>query len=57
MKISRTAEIVEETVIGRGTIIGEEVFISRTIIGERVSIGSCSRISDSHIWKGNCRPM
>lgn len=52
VKIARTAEIVEETVIGKGTVIGNNVRILRTVIGEKVSIGADTCINDSHIWKG-----
>jgi translation initiation factor eIF-2B subunit epsilon len=52
VRIARTAEIVEEVVIGRASVIGEGVKITRSIIGDMVNIGCNSQLTDCHIWKG-----
>lgn len=49
-KVSRSAHIVEEVVIGRGTVIGDHSIISRSTIGRDVRVGNNVKIEESHIW-------
>jgi NDP-sugar pyrophosphorylase family protein len=53
VKVARSAEVIEETVIGRCSIVGENSTIARTVIGEQVKIGANCHIRDAHIWKGS----
>lgn len=50
IKISRTAAVEEEVVIGRGTAIGSRSSVTKTIIGRDNLIGNDVSIANSHIW-------
>jgi translation initiation factor eIF-2B subunit epsilon len=50
VKISRTANIKEEVVIGKGTSVGNNSTISHTILGKDNKIGNSVNIVNSHIW-------
>lgn len=50
VKISRSARIEEEVVIGRGSIIGSDSSITKSIIGKENKIGSGVVMNNSHIW-------
>ncbi len=56
VKVSRTAKITEEVVIGKGSFVGDNTLVTRSIIGREVQIGNNCVISDAHIWDGkfNC---
>ncbi|GAM26644.1 hypothetical protein SAMD00019534_098190 [Acytostelium subglobosum LB1] len=42
--------ITEESVIGRGTVIGDKSVVSHSIIGRNVKIGNNVRIDGAYIW-------
>jgi translation initiation factor eIF-2B subunit epsilon len=50
VSLSRTCDIQEDTVIGKGTSIGEKSVIKSTIIGRNVKIGANVKIENSFIW-------
>lgn len=52
VKISRTAGVGEEVVLGKGTVVGNNSQITRTIFGKDNKIGNDTRIVNSHIWNG-----
>jgi translation initiation factor eIF-2B subunit epsilon len=50
VSLGRTCVIQEDTVIGKGTSIGEKSIIKSTIIGRNVKIGANVKIENSFIW-------
>lgn len=51
-KVSRSASLTEEVVIGKGTTIGDFSTLTRSVVGRDVTIGNRVTIEDAHIWKG-----
>eukprot|EP01033_Poteriospumella_lacustris_P015483 gene15483-11075_t len=50
VKVSRSANIIEEVVIGRSSVIGDESTVTRSTIGRNVRVGNHVTIRESHIW-------
>jgi translation initiation factor eIF-2B subunit epsilon len=50
ISLGRTCVIQEDTVIGKGTVIGEKSVVKSTIIGRNVKIGANVKIENSFIW-------
>ena len=52
VKIDRTADIGEGVVLGRESVIEENVSLRRTIVGRGCRIGAGTSIVESHLWAG-----
>lgn len=52
VKVSRSAVIGEAVVLSRGVVVGDNVHLRRTVVGRDCVIGANTKITDSHIWKG-----
>lgn len=52
--VARSAFIGEGVVLGAGTTVGENAFLSMTVVGRVCNIGEGAKVVDSHIWEGAC---
>jgi cytoskeletal protein CcmA (bactofilin family) len=52
VRIARSARVESGVVLGRGTIVEENAYISRSVIGKDCVIGAGAVITDSHLWEG-----
>lgn len=53
VKVSRSAQIGAAVVLSKGVVVGDNVVLKRTIVGRDCIIGNNSKITESHIFKGN----
>jgi translation initiation factor eIF-2B subunit epsilon len=52
VRIARSARVESGVVLGKGTIVEENAYISRSVIGQDCVIGAGAVITDSHLWEG-----
>jgi translation initiation factor eIF-2B subunit epsilon len=50
VKLARSAILIEEVVIGSGSVVGDQSSVSHSTIGKSVSIGAHALIEHSHLW-------
>lgn len=52
VRIARSARIGNGVVLGRGTVVHENAFVSRSVLGHNCVIGPGAVVEDSHLWEG-----
>lgn len=52
VKVSRSARIGQDVVLGRGSVVEEHAVVSRCIIGRNCVVGRGAVLKESHLWEG-----
>lgn len=52
VKIARTSNVCDSAVMGKGSVVKDNVIISKSVIGPYCTIHNGCQISGSHLWGG-----
>ena len=53
VRIARSARIGNGVVLGSGTIVEENAFVTHSVLGKNCVIGAGAVVEESYLWEGN----